>query len=61
MFVSQSHFAPLAKSTRALGPGREAEQLPGPTAAGICLPLPQQADGGEAEKEMAFLLNKKKK
>lgn len=49
----------FAKGTRALGPGCEAEQLPRPTAAGICLLLPQQADGAEAEKETAFLLDKK--
>lgn len=45
----------------ALRRGHEAEQLPGPTAAGLCLPRPPQADGDEARKETAFLLNNNKK
>lgn len=45
----------------ALRRGHEAEQLPGPTAAGLCLPRPPRADGNEARKETAFLLNNNKK
>lgn len=49
------------KAPPALRPGHEAEQLPGPTAAGLCLPWLPRADGDEASKETAFLLKRKKK